>query len=121
MGAVPVCFGVPLVEGICYLCGVCTAGDGLHGVFVVAAEAVCCGVAGATDAAGGFADGACSKDSGVLGATSAVVDVPCFDSICTRYEPWSALRMILAGSQRLLSLLKTDKVCPAYSGYLVLQ
>ena len=57
----------------------CTAGGGLHGAFVVAAEAACCGVAGATGAAGaagGFAGGACSKDYGVAGATSAVVDVP---------------------------------------------
>ena len=44
------------------------AGGGLCGVFVVAAEAACCGVAGATGAvgvAGAFTGGACSKDSGV--------------------------------------------------------
>ena len=79
MGAAPVCFGVPPVEGICCHCGVCTAGGGLHGVFVVVAEAACCGVAGATGAAGaagGFAGGTCSKESGVAGATSAVVNVP---------------------------------------------
>ena len=74
MGAVPVCFGVPPVEGICCCCGVCIAGR----VFAVTVEAAC-GVAGTMDAAGaagGFADGACSKDSDVAGTTSAVVDVP---------------------------------------------
>ena len=78
-GAAPVYFGVPLVEGICCRCGVHMAGGGLCGVFAVAARAACCGIAGATGAAGatgGFAGGACSKDSGVVGATSAVVDVP---------------------------------------------
>ena len=80
MGAAPVCFGVPPVGGICCHCGGQPVGGGLHGVFVVAAGAACCGVAGATGAAGvagGFADGICSKDSGVVGATCAVVDVPC--------------------------------------------
>ena len=76
-GAALVCFGVPPVEGICCCCGVCMEGGGLFGVFVVAVGAACCGVAGAVGAAGGFADGACSKDSGVAGTTSAVVDVPC--------------------------------------------
>ena len=79
MGAVLVCFGVPPVEGICCGCGVHMTGGGLHGVFVVAVEAACCGVAstiGAAGAAGGFADGACSKDSGVAGATSDVMEVP---------------------------------------------
>ena len=79
MGVAPVCFCVRPVEGIYCHCGVHIAGGGLHGVFVVAAEAACCGVAGAmgvASAAGGFADGTCSKDSGVARATSAVVDVP---------------------------------------------
>ena len=67
---------VPLVEGICCHCGVCTAGGGLHGVFAVAAYCGVAGAMGAAGAAGGFADGTCSKDSGVAEATSAVVDVP---------------------------------------------
>ena len=52
------------------------ADGGLHGVF--AARTACCGVAGATGvawAADGFADDACSKDSGVAEATSGVEDV----------------------------------------------
>ena len=75
-GAVPVCFGVPPVDGICSRDG--TAGD-LRGVFVVAAGAAGCGgVAGATGAAGaagGLAANNAGKPSGVAGATSGDVDV----------------------------------------------
>ena len=63
-GTVPVSFGVPPVEGICFHCCVHMAGGGLCGVFEVAVEAACCGVAGSTGAAGaagGFADGAAAK------------------------------------------------------------
>ena len=77
-GAAPICFSVPLVDGICSHNG--TAGD-LHGVFVVAVGvAGCGGVAGATDAAraaGGLAANNTGKASGVAGATTGVVDVSC--------------------------------------------
>ena len=76
VGAVPVCFGVPPMDGICGHNG--TAGD-LHGMFVVAAGAAgCSGVAGATGAAGaagGLAANNAGKASGVPGATTGVVDV----------------------------------------------
>ena len=66
------------MEGICCHCGVHMAGGGLPGVFVVAAA--CCGVVGATDAAGAagwLAANNAGKASDVAGVTFAVVDVPC--------------------------------------------
>ena len=75
MGAAPVCFGVPPVESICCCCGVHMVGGGLHGVFVVAVGAAVAGAIGAAGAVGGFAGGTAGKVSGVVRATSAVVDV----------------------------------------------
>ena len=70
-GAVPVCFSVLPVDGICGHDG--TTGD-LCGVFVVAAGAAGCdGVAEATGAAGtacGLAANNAGKTSGVAGATT---------------------------------------------------
>ena len=75
VGAAPVCFSVPPVDGICGHDG--TAGD-LHGVFVVAVGAVGCGgVAGATcvaGAAGGLAANNAGKATSVAGATTSDVD-----------------------------------------------
>ena len=76
MGAAPVCFSVPPVDGLCGCDG--TAGN-LCRVFVVAAGETGCGcVAGATGAAGvagGLAANNAGKASDVAGATTGDVDV----------------------------------------------
>ena len=75
VGAAPVCFSVPPVDGICGHDD--TTGD-LHRVFVVAAGAAGCGgVAGAAGTAGGLAAGNEGRASAVAGATTGVVNVSC--------------------------------------------
>ena len=70
---------------------------GLHGVFALAAEAACCGVAGATGVAGtagGFADGACSKDSSVAGCAR-------FDSISVTFMDVITCTSVLSSTYNL--------------------